>query len=262
MPSVSGLVRNVLLGLFAVVVLIVVALSLRTPEPPGLGATDSFDLPQVLVITGGAYDASDVAAAAMSIEWRGRTIVHEGAGIGRAPAGQSPLAVAVRSDTPVVGLRMLVVQGGDQDPEATGADFEVANYHLVDYVVASLPRGAIFVLAGPVPPPSGVTPALVARNKAMRFVARQRGVRYLDAIELGWTTGQNLTSRLAEQIRSASKPRTFAPPLPGPSAAPSGSASASASPSASPTGSPAGVSSRSGTPAPSRTTTASPSPRG
>ncbi len=192
-------------------------LSLRTPTPPGqAAAADRPATPAVVVITGGALDAQTVERAAATVQWRGSAIVHPGAGIGRAPVGEKPLAVAVRSDRIDPDARMVLVQGGESLIGTSSAAFEVAAFHLVDYLKAYKPGGAILVLAGPIPPPSGPSETMVKANKIMRFVARQRAVRYIDAIEMGWSTGGDLSDKLGEQIVTSSKPRTFPPPLPTP----------------------------------------------
>src|SRR4051794_33417160 len=221
LPQLSSTTKRVLEILVVLAAIVLAILSLRTPTPPSAadataGATDNLTTDvitptepgqKVLVVSGGALTEKTVNAAAARIKWGADVGVHEGAGIAKAPPGDKPLAVAVRSDAKDVDVDMIVVQGGEFDGAAGDRELEVAIYHLIDWVVAYKPANSIFVLAGPIPSAPKPTADLVRANHLMRLTAARRGVRYIDAIELGWTTNDDLTKSLGEQLVVASKPR-------------------------------------------------------
>ncbi|MCW2779216.1 MAG: hypothetical protein JWN17_2941 [Frankiales bacterium] len=138
-----------------------------------------------LLLTGGSLGRAQAQAVVDDLGWAVTRTTYQGAGFGTPPQrGGATLTQQVRRDPDVSTADVVVVQGGEADTRMAPSSLETAALHLLDWLKANTSDGATVVLAGPVPGSEQTPAQLRGVDAVLAAAAKDRGVRYLSAIDL------------------------------------------------------------------------------
>ncbi len=176
------------------------------------GATPA-RLSKILVLGGDALSssaASTVEGSGALYGWDVTVQSSPGSGFARtADPATGAHVVRMRKASDLASYDLVVVQGGEADRPAPGAEVEEATLHLIDYLRAKTRPGTGIALVGPVPESAAAATSLTGVSTALQQAATARDVPYVDLAGKGWVRGANdqflLVSMLSATSPLASK---------------------------------------------------------
>lgn len=159
--------------------------------------------PTAVWLSGSSLSYAHAQQTAQALGWQATAYSLPGAGISRGAHDPSAtLAAAARRVLPLPEAPdVVVLQGGEADHMPGAEPLQVATERLLVQVRSATGPQTRVVLVGPIPG-AAVPDSLRRVNAVLAKVAEQQGVAYVDAIDLGWRSGDaGVPAQLADALR-------------------------------------------------------------